>query len=1232
MSRISFSAGHRRRFWWRRFVERKTLNRHPVSLTRQRVCVTLLIILLLGLAWYANTTRDASIRERAIEFLTEATAGEVEVGQAHFEMFRGITLYDVRVSTPFDEQFDPTAVEPAERRLFSASSVQLIHNPWRLLFGSLRVERIVATKPTITLARNTENGIRNWQLLATTRNTKGGSGNLRPRITLRSAQAIVVSLDRSGKKERTIEELDADVRPHPQAETAYCIDVRRFTDPAERAMVVFDPGKKIVTNTPFVSAKTIRLQLSKPVQHFFDQISLDGEVKLGRMVYDTQSLDERDTRIELRSVRCAIPLSLLRSNVTSTRGAASPPKESPPRVPTREASSEEDGVIEMTDIKGTLNLKGSRLALDISGLINGAECRMNGHLVRVGRVLEEVGINLSVQGFRVPFPEGTLRERLTVDAKTPKLVREILLDYQPHGEFDVDLKLTRKPGADAKLVVSGQIAPQGAVGCCRLFPYTIDDLHGALKFESNKVLLENLHGRHGSAHVKVDGLVDRSTDRASVDVRIEAAAVPFDVELFDALSDHFRSFWQRFNPRGSAHVTVLLKRDGAPADVPKPKIRSYVTADLIDAHVAFREYPYPLDNVHGTLEIQPDGIQFIGLTGHHDDASARIDGYVSFDMQGQSNVNLRIEANNMRLDQTLASALPPEGRGAFTQFQPDGYVDLLGAVSVSDATQGVAYNMRTRVRKAQICYQQLPYAIHDVQGEINIRPEAITFVDLSGTHEEAEVKAGGTVHRLPDGYAADLLFDWNRLPLNKALFDTLPEKLKRVWRILQPAGSVQIRTVFHHSQHDGHTTQRHRTEIITDGAEICFQGFPLPLSDVKAHVLVTDQQVEFLSLTGHVAKTGQAEQTNNRGEITLSGTLDLTPPGIRGTLKLTAKDMVFTDQLLAAMPPRLKETVAAIKPAGRFDLQLDPLQFNIDPDSTAQWVFDGEIKFADAAMNLGFDLRGLTGTVRGRGRIDKEGTSIKACTDLSRVVMAGWPLENVAATILSAPGDHPIMVQDASANVYGGEATGFAEVRLNGQHTAYQISIAARDLRLKQYLAAQSPPRGAKDKKSPEAQGSVFGNLVLRGRCGAGGYREGAGELFVREAQVWKLPLVFAVFQVLNLSLDENVFHDGWLKFYITKNTLTFQHIDLQGKACSLVGGGRMDLSTKQLDITLLAGSPVRIRVPFLTDIIDGVAREVMEIKVSGTPRKPKITPQPLKSLTTVLKTLFPEPPQSRNR
>ena len=127
----------------------------------------------------------------------------------------------------------------------------------------------------------------------------------------------------------------------------------------------------------------------------------------------------------------------------------------------------------------------------------------------------------------------------------------------------------------------------------------------------------------------------------------------------------------------------------------------------------------------------------------------------------------------------------------------------------------------------------------------------------------------------------------------------------------------------------------------------------------------------------------------------------------------------------------------------------------------------------------------------------------------------------------------------------------------------------------------------------------------------------------VRHAEVWRMPIVFLIFQVLNLTPDENVFHDGWLKFDLSHESLIFRKIDLQGKALSFIGSGTMSLKDKALDLTLLARSPVRIRIPLLTDALELFSREIMEVRVGGTVDKPSISPQPLKTLGILLRAML---------
>ena len=100
------------------------------------------------------------------------------------------------------------------------------------------------------------------------------------------------------------------------------------------------------------------------------------------------------------------------------------------------------------------------------------------------------------------------------------------------------------------------------------------------------------------------------------------------------------------------------------------------------------------------------------------------------------------------------------------------------------------------------------------------------------------------------------------------------------------------------------------------------------------------------------------------------------------------------------------------------------------------------------------------------------------------------------------------------------------------------------------------------------------------------------------------------------------------MQFYLSRDELTFQQIDLQGRALSFVGGGRMFLDSNKLDVTLVSGSPLRMRLPLVTDLLDFASKDLRQVHVTGTLSKPTITPKPLASLTKALKSVFPEAPR----
>lgn len=180
----------------REFVTNRTAVRFPTSIARRRIGLILFVIFCFFFAAYTISTTSESIRARAVRVLKKLTPGgvEIEVGRASFKMFEGITLHDVHIYLPYDKDIDEDAVDRADREVFAVEKLQLEHDPWRLLIGDLRIERVLAVKPTIVLSYNLESGKRNWELLYKRRKRERTRMPFRPVVTIRSAEAVVVAV------------------------------------------------------------------------------------------------------------------------------------------------------------------------------------------------------------------------------------------------------------------------------------------------------------------------------------------------------------------------------------------------------------------------------------------------------------------------------------------------------------------------------------------------------------------------------------------------------------------------------------------------------------------------------------------------------------------------------------------------------------------------------------------------------------------------------------------------------------------------------------------------------------------------------------------------------------------------------------------------------------------------------------------------------------------------------
>jgi len=287
---------------------------------------------------YYYFTDDEYICRQAVRVLSDVTDGEVRIGAARFALFAGVRLDDVHVLTPPDGAFNATAADLADREIFSASSVQLIPDPWALLVGRLVVRRIIASTPSFTIVYNADTDRFNWnQLFRRPRPaTRGRGPTMRPVATLRAAQVRFVRLESGLRQEASAYTLDADAWPDAASDSAFEIDYRVYSDMPHRIRSLFDPRGGRVSDTPFVPYAAIRQVLPSSSARFLDQFQVQGRCRVRRLDYRATPAEQRLT-LEFRDVSVALPLPMP-STATGPLPPTSPPL-APPASPTPAARS-----------------------------------------------------------------------------------------------------------------------------------------------------------------------------------------------------------------------------------------------------------------------------------------------------------------------------------------------------------------------------------------------------------------------------------------------------------------------------------------------------------------------------------------------------------------------------------------------------------------------------------------------------------------------------------------------------------------------------------------------------------------------------------------------------------------------------------------------------------------------------------------------------------------------------
>ena len=827
-------------------------------------------------------------------------------------------------------------------------------------------------------------------------------------------------------------------------------------------------------------------------------------------------------------------------------------------------------------------------------------------------------------------------------ASVPGLPKDATQEAQISGRADIVFRATRAGGANRVLEWSASVKVDRGQLTHPLLPHPVTDLQLVLSAAPNRLTIEQLTGRCGTANVVLACERHGWNTTAPLGLAVKVVGLSLDKQFEESLPAAATRYWKRFRPAGLVDAEVRLAFDGE-------RWRPRLIADCRGISLTDAEkFPYPLEQATGRVEYTPAGPdapdQFrLNLTAMGAGRPVLIEAQLSQLTRGltsnatsdpQSEIQnpqsipphpvgyVEISGADIPLHDQLLDAMKEKEQRLVRSLHAQGTFDFRWRAEWADATQPRAtISQDITLKDCSIQFDKFRYPLRHVAGLVTARNRTWEFHNVVGRggNDSTVVVCTGKSTPVGDGCQVDLLFQAQNVPLDDNLRQALTEPAQRAWAELRPQGRVDL------AAHVVHETGQLVPAIAVTlrpcerSVSLEPQSFPYRFEQVEGTATFQDGRVELKDVVAH----------HDRATFSAaSGVWQPTPGGgwqfVLGGFN--SDSLTVHRDLLVALPPRLQKTLERLQPTGNFQLNNSTLSFTKNPslDRIAS-AWDVNLVCHQAALQGGIPLDHIWGEVRMVGQDDGQTSYTTGELSIDSVVWKEMQFANVrgplwvdrSLCLLGQPatqkqGQPPRRI---TADAYGGSMAGDARIEHDG-NPRYHLEVALGGADLGRF--ANERLGGPK-----ELTGTVTGKLTLTGAGRSSHSLNGSGELHVVDAQIYELPLMVALLKALpsavfrNRTPNNTAFDRVDMNFAIQGEHVHFQQLNLLGDAVSLYGRGQTNLD-RELDLVFY--SLVGPAVPIWKTIAGQVSQQGLQLKVTGTWEKPETEKDVLPSVNQVLK------------
>lgn len=365
----------------------------------------------------------------------------------------------------------------------------------------------------------------------------------------------------------------------------------------------------------------------------------------------------------------------------------------------------------------------------------------------------------------------------------PAQVRDIYDDFQPNGTADLVIEFGRRAGQWYRKAHS-QL--KDTTACFVSFPYALEHIQGTIDHEvepgqSMDVYRLELVGMAGPQPVYIRGEVNGPSPKPAVHIDIWGADLALDEKLCRALPAKYQPLARSFHPTGKGDFVAQVRRE-AGQDEPA----NYIKVRFHDCGVCYDVFPYPLENVGGTLEIFPDHWEFRDFQGNHKGGELQTHGRSHPGLSGER-VEIHLSLSNLLIDPELEEALPPRLKAAWKSLVPGGRMTVNARVDqLPDRPEDIAVSVTAR--GCTLHPDFFPYALTEVAGTVRYAHNKVELDQFVARHGGSLLALDkGEIYLKPTGgfYAKMANLRGNPILPDEDFLRALPPTLEKACRALQ---------------------------------------------------------------------------------------------------------------------------------------------------------------------------------------------------------------------------------------------------------------------------------------------------------------------------------------------------------------------------------------------------------------------------------------------------------------